>query len=295
MEQSKLLDRCEGIGGSDAGVIMGVWPPEWKTPLQLYEEKAYKKVIERDNSAMKWGRDNEDVARAAFEKEFGVIVFPDHKVHPTLTWCRGNMDGIDLDRQVLVEIKNPGWEDHQEAMNGKVPEKYYPQCQHYLLLEGLPKMYYWSFYDGEGVAVVVERNEEYLIRYIQAVGEFLDRVRDKIPPEPCAHDKLDMKKNPVWQAKEEELATTRRLIKELQAEEEAIKEELIAQTGGRSATGSILEMTKSDVKGAVDYKRAASDYLENLRGHYPQLEFKDIPFDSYRKESFTKWTIRNIA
>ncbi len=47
-------------------------------------------------------------------------------------------------------------------------------------------------------------------------------------------------------------------------------------------------------KGAIDYKQAIADYLDNLRSHYPDIAFGDIPLEPYRKDPFVKWVINGM-
>ena len=82
------------------------------------------------NSAMAWGNEKEDEARAAYEFKFGVMVeqvgFVDHYSIP--------MTGASPDGTVgddgLIEIKCPNTATHIETLlSGKVPAKYEKQIQ----------------------------------------------------------------------------------------------------------------------------------------------------------------------
>src|SRR5689334_6309347 len=127
--------RRNKIGASDAPVIMGVSP--WKTPFQLWEEKLGIGKEKETTASMRRGIDMEEEARQKFEELTGHIVFPKVMFHPDYEYLMASLDGIDMDHKVAVEIKCPGREDHECAMDGVVPEKYKPQLQHQLEVTGL--------------------------------------------------------------------------------------------------------------------------------------------------------------
>ena len=106
--------RKNKIGASDAPVIMHVSP--WKTPYQLWEEKLGLKES-FSSSAMKRGLEMEESARKAFEKETGLVVFPQVLFHKEHEWMMASLDGIDIEGKNIVEIKCPGKVDHEIALS----------------------------------------------------------------------------------------------------------------------------------------------------------------------------------
>lgn len=195
--------RLKGIGASDAPIIMGKSP--WKTIDQLWEEKVTGIDNYKDNPSMARGRELEDTARALFSKLQDVEVFPKNIIHPEWKFLRASLDGMTIERDLIVEIKCPNKKDHKEALDGKAPEKYYPQCQHQLLVTGLPKMYYFSyspsFKEQEGACVEVLADDEYIEDMRTAEKHFWCAVINKIKPselplalylsfDPCAYEGL---------------------------------------------------------------------------------------------------------
>lgn len=65
-----LKMRCKGIGGSDAGVILGL--STWKSPRQLWLEKLECNPIEEDNDdeVITYGRSAENAIRTLFTSKF---------------------------------------------------------------------------------------------------------------------------------------------------------------------------------------------------------------------------------
>lgn len=65
-----LQERAKGIGGSDAGIILGV--NKFRTPFELWLEKTGQvEPQETDNEAIYWGNQMENVVAKEFEKRTG--------------------------------------------------------------------------------------------------------------------------------------------------------------------------------------------------------------------------------
>ncbi len=168
--------RKNYIGASDAPIIMGVSP--WMTPLQLWEQKLGFFEV-KENFAMKRGKYLEQEARKEFEEETGLIVFPDVVLHTTYAWMMASLDGIDIERKNIVEIKCPGKKDHILALLGEIPEKYYPQLQHQMEVCNLKSIFYFSYSpsakDMKKTALLeVAKDEKYIDLLIKKESEFYD-------------------------------------------------------------------------------------------------------------------------
>src|SRR5271170_7079883 len=131
--------RKTKVGASDAPVIMEVSP--YKTPYQLWQEKL-SLATSKQNYAMQRGHEMEPMARAAFEELTGLMVTPMVKFHPLHAWMMASLDGVDVSGQNIAEIKCAGKEDHEIALSGQIPEKYFPQLQHQLEVCQLEMAYY---------------------------------------------------------------------------------------------------------------------------------------------------------
>lgn len=269
--------RAQGIGSSDAPVIMGVSP--WKTPRQLWDERIYKKADE-DTRSKKRGRDLEEPARRCFEKKMGMQVFAVNTERLDKTWMHASLDGLDLDGKCAVEIKCPGREDHEMAMNKKIPDKYYPQVQHQLAVLGLDGMYYFSFDGTDGVVVEVSRNQEYIDRMLVAEEHFYKCVVIESPPEFGERDVVCMDSHEDWSYVAPQWIKICNDLRELEREEEHLRAKLIDIAGDRSCQGSGIRLTKSITKGTIDY------------GSIPEL--KNVDLEKYRKNSFTKWRLSSM-
>jgi hypothetical protein len=65
-------------------------------------------------------------------------------LHDEYDWCRSSLDGWVEELGLGLEIKAPNRDDHRCALDGKVPEKYYPQVLHQLLVTGAVAWHYVS-------------------------------------------------------------------------------------------------------------------------------------------------------
>src|SRR5438034_10240332 len=128
-EAAFRADRRLGLGGSDAPIVMGVSP--YRTRYMLWAEKRGLIPHAPPNPAMARGTALEPVARAAYEREVGGLMFPCQMTHPEYPWMRANLDGLSPDATTFLEVKCPGQVDHALALKGEVPLHYMPQLQHY--------------------------------------------------------------------------------------------------------------------------------------------------------------------
>lgn len=168
--------RKTKITATDASVIMRVNP--WKTPSKLYKEKTSdaKIVI---NDRMQRGTDLEPMARSLFSIQTGIDVEPRVVIKD---WAMASLDGISACGNHLVEIKCPGEKDHALALQNKIPDHYYPQLQHQMWICDVSKMIYFSFDGIDGVSVIVERDDDYIKKMVEAEKEFYFCLLNRTPP-----------------------------------------------------------------------------------------------------------------
>lgn len=137
ISRSEWLElRKTGIGGSDAGAILGVNPYRgaygvWADKLGLLPEAP-------DNEAMRQGRDFEDYVARRFAEKTGFKIR--HEYH----MLRSNAHPFmlaDIDRRVAGEKTGLECKTSKDLRlarykNGDFPIEYYAQCLHYLAVTG---------------------------------------------------------------------------------------------------------------------------------------------------------------
>ncbi len=268
--------RKNKVGASDAPVIMDVSP--WKTPYQLWEEKVGLRQGNKATDAMKRGISLEEKARESFSKKMNLIMKPDVVFHRQHDWMMASLDGIDDKRENIVEIKCAGREDHNLAIEGQVPKKYYPQLQHQMEVTGLNMAYYYSFDGNDGVVLEVSRDENYITAMVDAEKEFWNGMQDFIPPKMTSRDYVEHDDS-EWVSYATELLAIRKESNNLWKREEVLKEKLIELAADRNCKGSGIKVIKMVSKGHIDY------------ASIPYLQGKNL--DKYRKKPTISWRIIN--
>ena len=135
---------------------------------------------------MKRGSELEPKAREAYEAKTGLIMEPLVMVDGEYS---ASLDGISLSGDLILEVKCPAKgrlsETWRTVEAGSVPEHYYWQVQHQLMVSGAGKAHFYVFdEDGNtGIWVEVLPNVEDMNRLQVAWNRFmLHIVNDEAPP-----------------------------------------------------------------------------------------------------------------
>lgn len=139
------LKNRSRIGGSDASAIVGMNP--YKTNVELWEEKVGMAVSEdiSEKPYVKYGIQSEMHLRGLFRLDF-----PEYEVeyiennmflNDEFPWGHASLDGwlTDKDgRKGILEIKTTEILNsmHKEKWNKRIPDNYYIQILHYLMITG---------------------------------------------------------------------------------------------------------------------------------------------------------------
>lgn len=271
-----LEARRNKLGASDAPIIMGISP--WKTPYQLWEEKLGLGKDIPMNSYMQRGLYMEESARQCFERQTGLIVFPQVLYHDKYEWMMASLDGIDFSHKNIVEIKCPGNVDHGKALEGKVPDKYFPQLQHQMEVAGLDEAWYFSFDGIDGKAIKVYRDDKYAANMIKKEEIFWECVQNLEAPKFTERDFIE-KNDELWIAACEEWKKCHNQLESLKDREEELRDTIIALSGRSNAKGGGVRLSRVVRKGSVDYKSIP--------------ELREVDLDKYRKSPIESWRLTN--
>lgn len=139
--QEWLVQRQAGLGGSDAGTILGV--NKWKSKFQLFLEKTGHYVEEINNEYIYWGNTLEDLVAKEFERRSGKKVRKKNSmlVHPEHDFMLANLDRVVVGEKALLECKTTSAYNLAEWEGDEVPASYLCQLQHYLAVTGYEKAY----------------------------------------------------------------------------------------------------------------------------------------------------------
>ena len=243
--------RMQGIGASDAPVIMG--ETAFKTPRTLWSIKTGRMQERSAGPAARRGRELERFARRAYERKTGIQVEPLCLVHGEFEWMRASLDGLSFDGSTLVEIKCPlNLPDRASAQQGRIPSQYYAQLQHQLEVSGAERAHYWSFNGSDGVLVDVQPDREYAKRLIEAEAAFWKLVTENRWPE-LANEELDLSADSKWRNVALRYREAKRRLEYAESEEHKVRGMLASLATARRTWGCGVEVLKSSRKGAVDY------------------------------------------
>jgi putative phage-type endonuclease len=267
--------RKDGIGASEAPVIMGVSP--WDTPFRLWEKRTGKAKAQEANSAMKRGTELEPVARALYIELTKNDIKPVCVEHEAFRWLRASLDGYNAEKGLIVEIKCPGKADHDLALGGLVPAKYAHQLQHQLMATNAQLLHYVSYSPQTGSMALVEVKPDEAIQkaLFKAETEFWKCICEDTAPELIEAD-YEQINDPILLALAEQFKLRKQQIEVLEAAQEVDRQTLItAANGGRIACDGVMVMSYS-VRGNVDYKKIPELKgvdLEKYRGK-PRIQTK---------------------
>ena len=280
-----LKMRKNYIGASDAPIIMGdckfkLKDGRVKTPRVLWEEKLGLLPEEEENSACKYGKMMEEPARKEYEKKTGIFVVPDIVYHSKIKYMMASLDGLSMEKDMAVEIKNANADDHAVARQKRVPQHYKAQVQQQLeclySLYKIDMMHYFSFHKGEGIVVEVKRDVDYLELLYEKEQKFWACVENLEEPELVDQDFREMgidwesKAHRLWEV-EESIKVDTKLAKQL-------KDELKNLSEGLNCRAGAYRMVSSTRKGTIDYSLI------------PELMGKDL--ECYRKTNSRTWALQ---
>lgn len=135
--------RNTGIGGSDASAVLGLNP--WKTNVELWEEKSGLKPPKEVScaEAVEYGSKAEVWLAKLFELDFPEyrLTTPKNIVYRRDGFMFASLDGELEDRagrKGILEIKTSTIFSsiNRERWNEKIPQNYYIQLLHYLMVTG---------------------------------------------------------------------------------------------------------------------------------------------------------------
>lgn len=181
-----LKERMTGIGGSDAGTILGV--NKWKSKTQLFFEKTNPEMIQEiSNDAIHFGNVLEDVVAEEFAARTGKKVRRDNRMlrHPEHHFMMANLDRVVVGEKALLECKTTSQYNAEQWEDDNVPAQYLCQIQHYMAVTGFEKAYIAVLIGGQSfIWKEIERDDELIQIIIDAEKDFWENnVQANVIPE----------------------------------------------------------------------------------------------------------------
>lgn len=277
--------RRNKIGASDCPIIMGVSP--FLTPLALWEQKLGLRSSQEKTAAMIRGSDLESEALNLFNRQGGYKLAPKVLLSTTHSWMMASFDGIEVSDETIeifnhpkviyaVEIKCPGKKDHEKAMSGLIPDKYFPQLQHQMLVAGLSGMWYFSYNEESSNSIYIQADKKYQEKMLEKEIEFYRCMKEFIPPTMTDRDYVK-RCDPQFMGLCEQYKEAKRQLKECQEREKFLRDALILESGECNSIAEGLKLTKSVRRGSINY------------AIIPEL--RELDLDMYRSDHVVSWRI----
>jgi len=242
--QRWLAERRHGIGGSDAPAVIGISP--WRTPLDVYLEKRGESPEQEQSVRMAVGLELEPMLLRYAEGRLGVAIGNRQEVavHPKYDWMRATLDGRVCG--AVIEAKTTssteGW---GEDGSGEVPIHYAAQVQHQMAVTGMALAYMPVLFNlSEMRLYIVERDQETIDAMIDIEARFWQQVLDGTPPEPRTaadvrrlfsnDDGGEIAADHLLLERIDRLREVRLLIRDAEAEEDRIKDEVARYMGSKA-------------------------------------------------------------
>lgn len=177
--------RSHGIGGSDASVIVGLNP--WKSLFALWMEKTGQAEPEElgDNERVYWGNVLEETVAREFTRRTGKKVQRRGVLqHDDIPYLLASVDRLVVGENAGLECKTAGASKAKEWEDDKIPDAYYVQCQHYMMVTGAERWYIAALIGGNKfVWKEIPRNEADISALLEAEKEFWRKVEELEMPE----------------------------------------------------------------------------------------------------------------
>ena len=178
------LRRKLGIGGSDAGAVLGFNP--YKSAYELWAEKTGRIPEFEGNLTTDVGSYLEDFVAKLFEKETGKKVRRKNRilVNTEYPFAFGDVDRIVLGENAVLEIKTTNsFPVMKKVKNGEFPEQWYAQVVHYMAVGGFKKAYLAVLINCREFKIFeLERDEAEICALMGEEQAFWERVQRDEPP-----------------------------------------------------------------------------------------------------------------
>lgn len=284
--------REKRIGGSDVGAILGVNP--YKSIIDVYIDKTEGSTF-KGNAATHWGHMLEGTVIKEFANRHSELIVYEAPYSIVDNFFIANLDSVLKDKETgdygVLEIKTTSVWNRKEWEEDIIPQSYYAQIQHYLMLTGYKFAYVAVLIGGnEYKEFKVERSEEDINLIRNKATEFYqENLLKKIPPMPDGSDAymkhlkkkaLEIENDEVRELPEfeeiairiKELAIQKKLIED---EDKLLREKILYKMIEEKTLKAVAGKYKFNIQSrkSPDFEAMAKENLE-LMEQYKELESK---------------------
>lgn len=198
-EVKKNRSEVITIGGSDSAIIyfkaINKGKPYEKNVIQLWKQKIGLEIPEEikefEVPKIDIGNELESYICRRFINEYPKLKLIDTKEitfhNSEIPFVHANLDGLvedELGNQYVFEAKTAGEIMKSKWTEESIPDDYYLQVQHYLLVTGLQTAYIAVLFrdSGDYQSYQIDRNDEQIAELVEAYKEFWEHVENKVQP-----------------------------------------------------------------------------------------------------------------
>ena len=276
-----LSCRRQGIGGSDAAIIVGL--NRFGSPLRLWADKHGLGGEAEETEVMRQGTDFEEYVARRWMEATGKRVRRRNYMfrNPNYPFAIADVDREVVGENAGLECKTTSVYNKSDFENGEIPPAYYVQCQHYMAVMGYDRMYLAvlvlsrAFYhfvierDDAEIAALMEQEKGWWETYVEGDsvpdpdgseedGAFIrERFPDSDGGEVFLADRA-----PDFERMQELDAQ----IRELTSERDALKQAIMQDMGDAALASALNGWTAS-------WKPQASRRVDSkkLKAEFPQV------------------------
>lgn len=177
--------RKTGIGGSDAGAIVGVNP--YSSAMKVFQDKTSNDAVEQDSEAIRIGHDLEDYVAQRFMEATGLKVRKSNYMYRSIEhpFMIADVDRLVVGEDAGLECKTASAYNADKWADGDIPLHYVMQCYHYMAVTGKRTWYIAAVILGrEFVYRKLEWDDDLIGKLAKAEEHFWNNyvVRGIIPP-----------------------------------------------------------------------------------------------------------------
>lgn len=297
--------RTTGIGGSDAGAILGL--NKYASRCSVYLQKKGIENNFKGNEATEWGHLLEEPLRKKLKElypEIEVETVPGMFTSKDYPFMNASLDGLVFANKE-IEIKGEkvqglGGLEIKTSSSGEgfsddeIPDSYFAQVQHYMAVTNLDWFILIAFFFNtkKGDVYLIKRNEDFINRLIKEEEDFwVNYVEKNIIPAPTGEvaeksliENLEMPSVIELDEDDEVICekynSIKEQIKELQKEEDLLKNQILINLYKKNK--DLEKSEKTEV------------YSDSFKITYTTQKRKSVDTDSLKKsglyEQYTKDT-----
>lgn len=297
------LRKKLGVGGSDAGAVIGMNP--YKSAYTLWAEKTGRVPEFEGNLITEVGSYLEAFVAELFERETGKKVRRKNRmlVNDAYPFAFADVDRLVVGEKALLEIKTTNSIPIMKQLrnSSEFPEAYYAQVVHYLAVSGLEKAYLAVLINCREFKVFeLERDEDEIVALMGAEEEFwCGYVKNDTPPPadgaastsdtitaiyPESND--DTVSLIAYETDLKQYMNFNALIKDLERQRDEVANRIKAFMGesGRGESDGYKVSWTSSSRSSFDSKKFAADHKDlDLSEYYKTSSYRTFKVTEIKK------------